>query len=158
MSSAGKSVIQRGGKGKGKSTGGKKTGGKGKSGAPEGGKGKSGVGEAALAEMRQTRATSKGKHSAGMGKHHGVARAEDMKHHERGITRPALRRLARRGGVKRIQAAIYNDERGVLKEWLYRIIEDSLQYTDYQKRKTLRPADVVNALKRRGRFLYGFGV
>ncbi|KAK0620325.1 hypothetical protein B0T14DRAFT_521106 [Immersiella caudata] len=33
----------------------------------------------------------------------------------RGITKPAIRRLARRGGVKRISAGIYEDIRGALK-------------------------------------------
>jgi hypothetical protein len=33
----------------------------------------------------------------------------------RGITKPAIRRLARRGGVKRISGLIYEETRGVLK-------------------------------------------
>ena len=32
-----------------------------------------------------------------------------------GITKPAIRRLARRGGVKRISGLIYEETRGVLK-------------------------------------------
>ena len=32
-----------------------------------------------------------------------------------GITKPAIRRLARRGGVKRISGLIYKETRGVLK-------------------------------------------
>ncbi len=35
-----------------------------------------------------------------------------------GITKPALRRLARRGGVKRISSFIYEDSRQVLKGFL----------------------------------------
>ena len=35
-----------------------------------------------------------------------------------GITKPAIRRLARRGGVKRISATIYDETRGVLKIFL----------------------------------------
>ena len=34
---------------------------------------------------------------------------------EQGITKPAIRRLARRGGVKRISGLIYEETRGVLK-------------------------------------------
>ena len=34
---------------------------------------------------------------------------------DRGITKPAIRRLARRGGVKRISGLIYEETRGVLK-------------------------------------------
>ena len=35
-----------------------------------------------------------------------------------GITKPAIRRLARRGGVKRISGPIYEETRGVLKIFL----------------------------------------
>jgi len=35
-----------------------------------------------------------------------------------GITKPAIRRLARRGGVKRISSFIYEDTRVVLKNFL----------------------------------------
>lgn len=40
----------------------------------------------------------------------------------RGITRPDIRRLARRGGVKRISAAIYDDVRAAVKARLQTII------------------------------------
>ncbi|GFP83491.1 histone h4 [Phtheirospermum japonicum] len=35
-----------------------------------------------------------------------------------GITKPAIRRVARRGGVKRISGLIYEETRGVLKIFL----------------------------------------
>ena len=38
-----------------------------------------------------------------------------------GITKPAIRRLARRGGVKRISGLIYEETRGVLKIFLEKI-------------------------------------
>ena len=38
--------------------------------------------------------------------------------HRVGITKPAIRRLARRGGVKRISGLIYEETRGVLKIFL----------------------------------------
>ena len=42
-----------------------------------------------------------------------------------GITKPAIRRLARRGGVKRISGLIYEETRGVLKVFLENVIRDS---------------------------------
>ena len=74
-----------------------------------------------------------------------------------GITKPAIRRLARRGGVKRISALIYDEARGVLKNFLESVIKDSVTYTEHAKRKTVTALDVVYALKRQGRTLYGFG-
>ena len=91
-----------------------------------------------------------------------------------GITKPAIRRLARRGGVKRISGLIYEETRGVLKIFLenvghdlitlvtvltcgHQVIRDSVTYTEHAKRKTVTALDVVYALKRSGRTLYGFG-
>jgi len=74
-----------------------------------------------------------------------------------GITKPAIRRLARRGGVKRISTFIYDDSRAVLKNFLESVVRDSVTYTEHAKRKTVTALDVVYALKRQGRTLYGFG-
>ncbi|KAF7372216.1 Histone H4 [Mycena venus] len=75
-----------------------------------------------------------------------------------GITKPAIRRLARRGGVKRISGLIYEETRGALKIFLETVIQDSVIYTEHGRRKTVTALDVVYALKRSGRTLYGFGV
>ena len=44
-----------------------------------------------------------------------------------GITKPAIRRLARRGGVKRISGLIYEETRGVLKVFLENVIRCAKQ-------------------------------
>ena len=74
-----------------------------------------------------------------------------------GITKPAIRRLARRGGVKRISALIYEETRSVLKSFLENVVRDAVTYTEHARRKTVTAMDVVYALKRQGRSLYGFG-
>ena len=74
-----------------------------------------------------------------------------------GITKPAIRRLARRGGVKRISNNIYDETRQILRTFLDNIIRDSVTYTEHARRKTVTAMDVVYALKRAGRTLYGFG-
>ena len=71
--------------------------------------------------------------------------------------KPAIRRLARRGGVKRISGLIYEETRGVLKVFLENVIRDAVTYTEHARRKTVTAMDVVYALKRQGRTLYGFG-
>ena len=65
-----------------------------------------------------------------------------------GITKPAIRRLARRGGVKRISTFIYDDTRAVLKSFLESVVKDSVTYTEHARRKTVTALDVVYALKR----------
>ena len=74
-----------------------------------------------------------------------------------GITKPAIRRLARKGGVKRISGLIYEETRGVLKVFLENVIRDAAMYTEHARRKTVTAMDIVYALKRQGRTLYGFG-
>ncbi|KAJ7488332.1 histone H4 [Mycena latifolia] len=74
-----------------------------------------------------------------------------------GITKPTLRRLARRGGVKRTSRAVYDDVRGALKIWLEGVIRGAALYTEHGYRTTVTPLDVRYALKRTGTVLYGFG-
>ena len=74
-----------------------------------------------------------------------------------GITKPAIRRLARRGGVKRISGLIYEETRNVLKSFLENIVKDAVTYTEHARRKTVTAMDVIYALKRQGKTLYGFG-
>ena len=74
-----------------------------------------------------------------------------------GITKPAIRRLARRGGVRRISFNIYKEIREVLQDFLRSVVRDSITYTEHARRKTVTAMDVVYALKRQGRTLYGFG-
>mmetsp|Transcript_123760 Transcript_123760/g.396072 ORF Transcript_123760/g.396072 Transcript_123760/m.396072 type:complete len:118 (-) Transcript_123760:256-609(-) len=81
-----------------------------------------------------------------------------LKESIQGITKPAIRRLARRGGVKRISGLIYEESRGVLKTFLENVLRDSITYTEHARRKTVTALDIVYALKRQGRTIYGFGV
>ena len=64
--------------------------------------------------------------------------------------------LARRGGVKRISGLIYEETRCVLMIFLRGVIHDAIQYADCARRRTIVALDVVHALKRRGRTIYGF--
>lgn len=75
----------------------------------------------------------------------------------RGITKNDLRRLARRGGVKRMSSLIYDESRDALKSFLVEIIQSAVTYTTHARRATVSNLDVVYALKRHGRTLYGFG-
>ena len=80
-----------------------------------------------------------------------------MRDNIQGITKPAIRRLARRGGVKRISGMMYEETRTVLKTFLENVVRDSVTYIEHARRKTVTALDVVYALKRQGKTLYGFG-
>ena len=69
----------------------------------------------------------------------------------------AVRRLARRGGVKRISSLIPSEVSAVLKAFLERVLKDAISYAEHARRKTVTTFDVVAALRRQHRTLYGFG-
>jgi histone H3/H4 len=107
--------------------------------------------------QKKVNMTGRGKGGKGLGKGGAKRHRKVLRDNIQGITKPAIRRLARRGGVKRISGLIYEETRGVLKVFLENVIRDAVTYTEHAKRKTVTAMDVVYALKRQGRTLYGFG-
>ncbi|CAJ2513507.1 Uu.00g016260.m01.CDS01 [Anthostomella pinea] len=109
----------------------------------------------------------------------------DAPAHAQFTAKPAIRRLARREGVKRISGQIYEAVREAMKERMTRvrtctmarphaceveveaevesrsltyrqIIRDVVTFTEYRQRKTVTVGDVLHALRRIGRPIYGF--
>ncbi|KAI1329748.1 histone-fold-containing protein [Xylariaceae sp. FL0255] len=110
---------------------------------PRGGKGGKGLGKRGI--------------GSGLGGKGGVKRHRKiLRDNILGITKPAIRRLARRGGVKRISATIYEETRLVMRKHLEDIIRDCVTYTEYRQAKTVTINDVLHALRRHGRPIYGF--
>ena len=92
-----------------------------------------------------------------------------MRDNIQGVTKPAIRRLARRtpcpfspklplsttlaqppnsytgGGCKRISGLIYEETRGILKTFLENVIRDTVVYAEHARRKTITNLDVVYA-------------
>ncbi|XP_058081613.1 histone H4-like [Magnolia sinica] len=100
--------------------------------------------------------SGRGKGGKGLGKGGAKRHRKVLRDNIQGITKPAIRRLARCGGVKRISGLIYEETRGVLKIFLENVIRNAVTYTEHARRKTVTAMDVVCALKRQGRTLYGF--
>ena len=75
-----------------------------------------------------------------------------------GITKPAIRRLARRGGVLRISGLMHDETRVILKTFLQKLIGAAVAHMEHAHRKTLGAMDVVSALKMDGKHICGFGV
>ena len=101
--------------------------------------------------------SGRGKGGKGLGKGGAKRHRKILRDNIQGITKPAIRRLARRGGVKRISGLIYEETRGVLMVFIENVLKDTLKYAEYAMRKTVTARDVVYALKRQGKTLYGFG-
>lgn len=72
----------------------------------------------------------RGKGGKGLGKGGAKRHRKVLRDNIQGITKPAIRRLARRGGVKRISGLIYEETRGVLKVFLEHVIRDAVTYTE----------------------------
>ncbi|AAV98010.1 hypothetical protein ORF3006 [Cotesia plutellae polydnavirus] len=114
-----------------------------------------GLGKGAKGLGKEGRGLGKGTKGLGIA---GVKRYRKvLRDNIQGITKPAIRRLARRGGVKRISGLVYEEIRDVLKIFLENVIRDAVIYTEHAKRKTVTAMDVVYALKHKGRMIYGYG-
>lgn len=74
------------------------------------------------------------------------------------LTRGGIRRLARRGGVKRIGDNVYGEVRDFVDYFLNVVVKDAAVFAEHAKRRTISAMDVVYALKRSGRTIYGYGV
>lgn len=79
---------------------------------------------------------------------------EETKEALKGIKNPSIRRLARRGGVKRINNLTYDEIREILKVFLENVLRSAIVYMDYAKRKTITLNDIVHALKHNKQTLY----
>ena len=86
------------------------------------------------------------------------ARARRVRQNMSRVTNADLRRLARRGGVVRLSEFVYDEARGTLRTFLENVVRNAVTYTEFANRKTVTAMDVVYALKRQGKTLYGFGV
>merc|ERR1712182_167055 len=78
--------------------------------------------------------SGRGKGGKGLGKGDAKRHRKVLRDKIQGITKPAIRRLARRGGVKRISGLIYEETRGVLKVFLENVIRDAVTYTEHARR------------------------
>ena len=79
-----------------------------------------------------------------------------LKNSIHGIAKATFCRMVRRGSVERMSRNVFEESRGVLKVFLEHVIKDAIIYTTYCHRKTVTAMDVIYALKRHGRTLYGF--
>ena len=82
-------------------------------------------------------------------KRHGGSSRKDSK-----VTKPSIRRLARRGGVMRMSDKVYKEARAVIDYWLDKSVRDAIMLCVHSHRKTVSVADAKVALKKNGRILY----
>jgi len=70
-----------------------------------------------------------------------------------GITQPALKRILRRAGVKRINSMVYEELRGILKVYVENIMRRCVTFMEHERRHTVRAKDLENALDVMGIYL-----
>jgi histone H4 len=84
------------------------------------------------------------------------------------LSKDSMRRLARRGGVRRTTTAALVEARHAVfggaatkdypyEGWLRKVVRDAVTFTEHARRKTVTALDVVYALKRNGVTYYGDG-
>lgn len=78
------------------------------------------------------------------------------RNHVFGVTKGNIRRLARRGGVKRLSTLMYEEVRGLVTIYLRKVIQDAIWYSEHRQSRTIIVNDVIFALKKNGETLYGY--
>ena len=101
----------------------------------------------------------RGKGKGGLGGKSGAKRMDfgrkTLRESILGITKPAIRRLACRGGVKSISSYTYVETRAVLRRFLMNILHDSVDDTEPAKlNTTVTTLDVFYTFKCQGRTVY----
>lgn len=71
-----------------------------------------------------------------------------------GLSKSSVKRLARKGGVKRLSKLIYTEVSDALKVFLKPIIRDAISYMDSGDRKTVVAKDIIYALENNGKPIY----
>lgn len=74
---------------------------------------------------------------------------------ESGITKPGVKRLARRAGAKRVSGDVVSETQQLTKERLTSVIRVANALREYRRRPTLKQSDVTEALKRLRNPIYG---
>ena len=96
-----------------------------------------------------------GRGLGGMGLGMGGRHRRKLKNNIDGVTNAAIKRIARRGGVKIIGKEMYDETRSEIKKFVDRLVRDAVSYCDHRRKKTVTVVDVVRALQKQGRILYG---
>ena len=73
---------------------------------------------------------------------------------EKALTKPAIRRLARRSGIKRVANPYYKRTRKTFVKQLTKVVKDALIYAEHARRRTITLTDGLFALKRNGQTTY----
>eukprot|EP00300_Choanocystis_sp_HF-7_P027945 c3325_g1_i1.p1 GENE.c3325_g1_i1~~c3325_g1_i1.p1 ORF type:complete len:119 (+),score=7.73 c3325_g1_i1:45-359(+) len=100
--------------------------------------------------------SGRGKGGKGLGKGGARRHRKVLRDNIMGISKPSILRLARRGGVKRMNGLVCEEVRSVLKVFLENVIRVAVTYSEHERRRTVMVQDVAFALKRLGHTVYGF--
>ncbi|GAB4821183.1 hypothetical protein N2152v2_008229 [Parachlorella kessleri] len=72
------------------------------------------------------------------------------------LSKPAVKRLARRAGVKRISGGVVEEVQSVLRSWLSIVVPRATTYAEHARRMTVTLNDMLLSLKASGITLWGF--
>jgi len=97
--------------------------------------------------------SGRGKGGKGLGK---TMRHKVLRDTLLGVTKPAMKRLARRSGCKRISLESLLRARDLLKVELRGLVKDCVTCMEHSRRKTVTVGDVVHSITLRGSLMYGY--
>jgi len=71
-------------------------------------------------------------------------------------SKSAVRRLARRGGVKRFTSLVVPEMQIEMANFVKKLVHDAIAYAEHGRRSTVTASDVLYALRHRKMHLYGY--
>ena len=81
-------------------------------------------------------------------------KSDNLKRGPKSITKGSIRRIARRGGCRRLAGSVYDEARNILTTFVDNVMSDTAALLEMTNRRTVRASDVLFALKKQGRTLY----
>jgi histone H3 len=72
------------------------------------------------------------------------------------VSKNSIRKLALKAGAKRMGGMIYEELRGVMKVYISILLKNTITFTEYGKRKTIKVEDIEGALAQMGKAYGGY--
>lgn len=67
-----------------------------------------------------------------------------------GMSKPSIRRLARRSGAKRVSSSVFSKSKDIVNDFLHFVLKRAVAYNDYEGRKTMSQKHILTALEHIG--------
>lgn len=84
-------------------------------------------------------------------------RAKEQQRAIDGLTRPAIKRLAKKGGVKRMKADVFLDTRDACSQFVSTVLDNAVVLAEFENKSSITSNHLIRALQMNNVGVIGFG-